>query len=231
MAVNTDVGWQYGYLPWQWEAMSPAQRAQIKAQNTVNPSPSSGVAMGPSSNTVAGIGPIGAAAGFQPAPSSSSVPAGFTGLPPADNGASDTGMTGGTASYAAPTRQLSTSPEWQAYLSALGLEEMQARADVDRMRGLYTSEAERLKQDLVPQYGQQRRGISGSLEARGMARSGELLRRLAENRAQEGRQRAGIESNLAGQVGQLESQLAQKMGSMASQRAQQELSLRSQGYV
>jgi hypothetical protein len=135
-------------------------------------------------------------------------------------------------SYAAPvTRPLATSPEWLAYLSALGLEESQARADVDRMRGLYQSEAERQKQDLVPQYGQQRRGITGSLEARGMARSGELLRRLAESRAAEGRQRTGIEANLAGQVGQLESQLAQRMGSLSSQRAQQELALRSQGYV
>lgn len=137
-----------------------------------------------------------------------------------------------SAPEAAPiTRPLATSPEWLAYLSALGLEESQARADVDRMRGMYQSEAQRLKQDLTPQYGQQRRGITGSLEARGMARSGELLRRLAESRAAEGRQAAGIEANLAGQVGQLESQLAQRMGSLASQRAQQELALRAQGYV
>jgi hypothetical protein len=57
-----------------------------------------------------------------------------------------------TSSYAAPpARQLGTAPEWLAYLSALGLEESMARADVDRMRGLYQSEAQRLKQDLVPQ--------------------------------------------------------------------------------
>lgn len=143
----------------------------------------------------------------------------------------DYGMDYGMAAAAPITRPLATSPEWLAYLSALGLEESQARADVDRMRGIYQSEAQRLKQDLVPQYGQQRRGITGSLEARGMARSGELLRRLAESRAAEGRQAAGIEANLAGQVGQLESQLAQRMGSLASQRAQQELALRAQGYV
>jgi len=143
----------------------------------------------------------------------------------------DDSMDYGMAAAAPITRPLATSPEWLAYLSALGLEESQARADVDRMRGMYQSEAQRLKQDLTPQYGQQRRGITGSLEARGMARSGELLRRLAESRAAEGRQAAGIEANLAGQVGQLESQLAQRMGSLASQRAQQELALRAQGYV
>jgi hypothetical protein len=149
---------------------------------------------------------------------------------PQDYGA-DYGTDYGMAAAAPITRPLGTSPEWLAYLSALGLEESQARADVDRMRGMYQSEAQRLKQDLVPQYGQQRRGITGSLEARGMARSGELLRRLAESRAAEGRQAAGIEANLAGQVGQLESQLAQRMGGLASQRAQQELALRAQGYV
>lgn len=165
-----------------------------------------------------------------------SMPQGFSAppapaAPSAPTAPEDYGMDYGMAAAAPITRPLATSPEWLAYLSALGLEESQARADVDRMRGMYQSEAQRLKQDLTPQYGQQRRGITGSLEARGMARSGELLRRLAESRAAEGRQAAGIEANLAGQVGQLESQLAQRMGSLASQRAQQELALRAQGYV
>jgi len=111
------------------------------------------------------------------------------------------------------------------------MEEQQYRADVDKTRGLYQSDAERQKQDLVPVYGQSRRGIAGSLESRGMARSGELLRRQAENRAQEGRQRAGIDSTLAGQTSGLESQLAQKMLSLGTQRAEREMSMRSQGYV
>ena len=197
---------------------------------------------------VTGAGPIGTAAGMRPTSSSRSADIAaqlaakglqFNGVdvvpisapaamaPPQEDTSYD--MTGYAAP--APTRRLDTAPEWLAYLSALGLEESMARADVDRMRGLYQSEAARLKQDLIPQYQQQRRGIAGSLETRGMARSGEYLRRLAENRAMQGRQQAGIEANLAGQVGQLESQLAQRMGSLASQRAQQELSLRSQGYT
>lgn len=181
---------------------------------------------------VTGVGPIGYAAGFRPIVSAPAVPAGFQGLPPQDTAAPVDNTTYDTTGYAAPvTRNLATAPEWLAYLSALGLEESMARADVDRMRGLYQSEAARLKQDLVPQYQQQRRGIAGSMETRGMARSGEYLRRLAENRAMQGRQQAGIEANLAGQVSGLESQLAQKMGSLASQRAQQEMTLRSQGYV
>ena len=210
MAVNPNVGATYGYSPEAWAAMTSSQRAAIKS----------------------GVGGIGASAGFRPMVSAPAVPAGFQGLPPQDTAAPVDNTTYDTTGYAAPvTRRLDTAPEWLAYLSALGLEESMARADVDRMRGLYQSEAARLKQDLVPQYQQQRRGIAGSLETRGMARSGEYLRRLAENRAQQGRQQAGIDANLAGQVSGLESQLAQKMGSLASQRAQQEMTLRSQGYV
>lgn len=227
MAVNPDVGWSYGYLPNEWANMSAAERARVKAMQ-----PAVGSTNTPSSSAPTGIGAIGAAAGFQPYSGTTGL-SGTMGIaaPAADTGAAaDTG--GAVSGYAAPvTRRLDTAPEWLAYLSALGLEESMARADVDRMRGLYQSEAARLKQDLVPQYQQQRRGIAGALETRGMARSGEYLRRLAENRAQQGRQQAGIEANLAGQVSGLESQLAQKMGSLASQRAQQEMTLRSQGYA
>ena len=211
MAVNPDVGATYGYSPEAWAAMTSSQRAAIKA----------------------GVGGIGAKAGFQAAPVSAptltSPPVDTTAAPVNNTTYDTTGYAAAPAAMA--TRDLATAPEWLAYLSALGLEESMARADVDRMRGLYQSEAARLKQDLVPQYQQQRRGIAGALETRGMARSGEYLRRLAENRAQQGRQQAGIDANLAGQVSGLESQLAQKMGSLASQRAQQEMTLRSQGYV
>jgi hypothetical protein len=226
MAVNTDVGWSYGYLPNEWANMSSAERARVKAMQPTVSSPKI-----TSTSAPTGIGPIGAAAGFQPY-SGTAGSAGVTGATPVDTGVgTDAGSYGATGYAAAPARQLDTAPEWLAYLSALGLEESMARADVDRMRGLYQSEAQRLKQDLIPQYGQQRRGIAGSMETRGMIRSGEYLRRLAENRAMQGRQQAGIEANLAGQVSGLESQLAQKLGSLASQRAQQEMTLRSQGYA
>ena len=203
MAVDPNEGVQYGYSPEAWAAMSPRLQANIRSLNAAGYS---------AVNTVPG----GVSLTSQPA-----APA-----------APDYMAPDSAASYAAPvTRPLASAPEWLAYLSALGLEESQARADTDRMRSMYQSEAARQKQDLIPQYGQARRNIAGGMEARGMARSGEMLRRLAENRAQQGRQTAGIEAGLAGQIGQLESNLAQRLGSLASQRAQQELSLRSQGYV
>jgi hypothetical protein len=201
---------KYGYSGAAWAAMTQAQRDAIM----------SGVS----------TGNVGGNAGFQMPSTNLAPPAvdAATGAAPVDNLYSPSAQ---QATISAPTRQLNTAPEWLAYLSALGLEQSQAQSDTDRMRAMYQSEADRLKQDIVPQYGQQRRGIAGSLETRGMARSGEMLRKLAENRAAQGRQTAGIEAGLGNQIGTLESQLAQKMAGLNSQRAQQELSLRGQGYV
>lgn len=133
--------------------------------------------------------------------------------------------------YIPPQRELASSPEWLAYLNALGVQEQALRADTDKMRGLYQSDATRQLQDLPAGYGQQRRGIAGSMENRGMARSGEMLRRLAENRAAQGRAEAGVNAQLGFQLGSLESQLAQKLVELNTQRASQEASMRAQGYV
>ena len=146
-------------------------------------------------------------------------------------GGTTDGGSGGYATALEPPKLLAESPEWLAYLNALGLEENQYRADIDKTRALYQSDAERQKGDLTPVYNQSRRGIAGSLESRGMSRSGELLRRLAENRGQEGRQRAGIDATLAGQTSGLESQLANKLMELNRSKAQQELQLKSQGYI
>lgn len=140
----------------------------------------------------------------------------------------------GSGAYAAapmPSRLLAESPEWLAYLNALGVQEQGLRAETDKMRGLYQSDAARQLQDLPAGYISQRRGITGQMESRGMARSGEMLRRLAENRAQQGRAEAGVNAQLGFQLGSLESSLAQKLIEMNTQRAAQEASMRAQGYV
>lgn len=135
------------------------------------------------------------------------------------------------AAAPAPSRLLAESPEWLAYLNALGAQEQALRADNDKMRALYQSDAQRQLQDLPAGYISQRRGISGQMENRGMARSGEMLRRLAENRAQQGRAEAGVNAQLGFQLGSLESQLAQKLIEMNMARASQEATMRAQGYV
>lgn len=210
MSVNPAVGVSLGYTPETWAALTPEQRAAAKAR-----------ASGLSTGNVA----------------SQINPSALSGLPQMDAAPTtsmyDSGPSSGeyTISAAPAAPVLAQSPEWLAYLNALNLEEQQYRADTDKTRALYQSDAERQKQDLAPVYGQSRRNLAGSLESRGMARSGEYLRRVAENRAQEGRQRAGIDSTLAGQNFGLESQLAQKLMSLGTQRADREMQMRSQGYV
>lgn len=131
----------------------------------------------------------------------------------------------------APPRQLANSPEWLAYLQALGLEEGQFRADIDRQRSMAKAAADYQAAGIGPEYDKQRRGISSSMEARGLQSSGEKLRRLAESRADEGRAQAGVQLGLGQTLSQLESSLANKMMDLGARRASQELSMRAGGYV
>ena len=226
--IRMGAGWeQYGqsagYTQQQWNNLTQQQRDRIKA------------------NTGTNVGLVGSLAGIQGSPGGV-YPATNVDYPtidamfkegPAYQTASlvddGSGGTGGTGTYEAP-KVLAESPEWLAYLNALGLEEEQFRSDIDRTKGLYGAEKDRQLQDLPAGYMQQRRGISGSLETRGMSRSGEFLRKLAENRAAQGRAEGAVQGQYAFQLGSLESQLAQKMIDINARKAQQELSLRSQGY-
>ena len=218
MAAGTNwaqYGQPLGYSQEAWNALSQVQRDAIKAR---------------------AIPTTGGALINQGYASLAALPTTTTTDPaaPMDPYATDPGGggTSGGGSYALePPKLLAESPEWLAYLNALGLEEGQFRADIDRQKAMYQSESDRQLQDLPVGYQQQRRGISGSMESRGMSRSGEFLRKLSENRAAQGRQEGAIKGQTAFQMGSLESQLAQKLMSQQAQKAQQELQLRSQGYV
>jgi hypothetical protein len=219
--VPMGAGWeQYGqkagYTQQQWDALNQAQRDYIKSGSSqfLMKQPTAPAAPGPG-----------------PTPYSPEYLAGPQQEYSEYDDGSGSGSSGGGGGFApAPTRFLAESPEWLAYLNALGLEENQFRSDIDRQKGLYGAEADRQLTDLPAGYIQQRRGISGSMETRGMSRSGEFLRKLAENRAQQGRAEGAIKGQLAFQTGSLESQLAQKLMDINARKAQQELQLRSQGY-
>ena len=131
----------------------------------------------------------------------------------------------------APSLELATSPEWLAYLNALGLEEGQFRADIDRQRGVAQTLAAQQTGDITAEGPGQRRRIAGGLETRGMARSGQFIRSLAEQRAGEGRRQAGVQGSLTGSLSGLESSLAQRLIDIEARRAQQELQMRLAGYV
>ena len=68
----------------------------------------------------------------------------------------------------APKRDLASSPEWQAYLAALGLDRSQFEANIQRQRELTTSQAGFQAAGVEPQYSKQRRGITSGSEGRGM---------------------------------------------------------------
>lgn len=129
-----------------------------------------------------------------------------------------------------PKTPLASSPEWLAYLNSQGLDEAQFRANIDRQRAAIQAEITRQTQQLGPTYDAQRRGIAGNEEVRGMARSGEFLRKLAESRAQQGQAAANIQASGAQQIGGLEASLANKLSDLQSTRADRELTLRTQGY-
>lgn len=139
---------------------------------------------------------------------------------------------GGGYAYAAPAVApvLETSPEWTAYLNALGLEKSQFAADIERQRALAKSQTEYNLSQIAPQYDTQRRGITSSAEGRGMVRSGAFQRDLAENKANEARTKAGVQQGLDTTLSNLESQLAQKNMDLASRQAQQQATMIGSGY-
>ena len=207
-------GQPLGYSQEAWNALSQVQRDAIKARAI----PTTGGAL---------INQGYASLAALPTTTTDTTAMDTTTDPYATDG---TGSSSGGTALEAP-KLLAESPEWLAYLNALNFEESQFRSDIDKQKALYTSESERQLTDLPAGYQSQRRGISGSMESRGMSRSGEFLRRLAENRAQQGRAEGAIKGQLAFQTGSLESQLAQKLLDINARKAQQELQMRGQGYV
>jgi hypothetical protein len=125
---------------------------------------------------------------------------------------------------------LESSPEWMAFINALGLEKNQFASDIARREALARQAAKFQVDSLKPQYDQQRRGIAGSAESRGVARSGQFQRTLAESRAGQGRQTTGIQQALQSSISDYESQLAQKRLSLDSQQQQQRATMLAGGY-
>lgn len=229
------LGWEYygkqaGYTQKQWDALPQQKKDEIKRFiDGLGGGPTVGGAL----NTVAfgggqGFGGAGqAAGGFAAPPPQQGGGEVFT-QDGGGDGADNYG--GGGSPYQAP-RPLATSPEWLAYLNALGLEESQFRADIDKQRAFAKSAADFQMAGIGPEYDKQRRGIGGVMGSRGLSSSGETQRRYAENRAEEGRARTGVTMGLGQTLAGLESQLANKMMDLGARKASQELSLRASGYV
>lgn len=126
---------------------------------------------------------------------------------------------------------LDSSPEWLAYINALGLQKNQFAADVARQEAIARQAQEFKINALKPQYEEQRRGLTSRAEGRGInSTSGVFQRQLAVNRANQGTQESAIRQATAAQLSNLESQLAQKNLDLEAQRQQQRASMLSAGY-
>lgn len=132
--------------------------------------------------------------------------------------------------YTPPDRILEQSPEWLAYINALGLQKGQFAADIARQREIAGANAKFAAGGVEPEFAKQRRGITVGNEARGMVRSGQQQRQLAESRGAQGRAYSGIYQNLQNTLSDLESNLAQKNLELDVQREQQRASMLSSGY-
>lgn len=237
-ATEMGLGWetygqQAGYTQQQWNNLTQAQRNNIKA----------------------GGSQIGALSGFTSAPATTAAPADGTygrGLgvlapqqeqqyqEPVSYDGGGGGGGGGVSAYdatydpyavpAPAPKLLAQAPEWLAYLSSLGLQESMYKAEVDRQKEAAGAAGQAQLVNLPFQFQQQRRNITGNLEQRGMARSGEFLRRIADNRKNEGAAASAITGQIAAQQSALEAGLASRLIELQMARAQQELALRMQGY-
>lgn len=218
-------GRQAGYTQQQWDNLTQAKRNDIKAFID-------GLNGGPVNTALKNV----ASAGQQGFGAAANAAANYAAPPPPppsyggyDSGGGYDGGGGGGGSL--PPRELATSPEWLAYLNALGLEENQFRSDIERQRAFARTAADQQIAGLEPQYQHQRGGIAHGAEAAGMARSGGLQKGLADSRARQGQDVSNINQGLATTLSGLESTLANKLMDLGARRAQQELSLRASGYV
>jgi hypothetical protein len=213
MAVNPDVGAQYGFTPDQWAAMTSAQRARYKSGATS------------SSQIAAQLANAGLT--YQDAMSSGTAPAP---APAADYyGGSYTGG-GGGAVISRPPYDVNADPSYQAFVAAL-----------DQMGETYRSQAaqkqaeyDRQLQDLLPRIAEQgveqRKNISGAAESRGMFRSGERLRdiglqqrgetqRVTDAQQATARSKTAVDQNLQQQIADLARQRAERAFTMTSAQA------------
>lgn len=156
----------------------------------------------------------------------------YSGGASADTGAyvQSYGGGGDGGAYTPPDRILEQSPEWLAYINALGLQKGQFAADIARQREIAGANAGYQKSLVEPQYDKQRRGITASNESRGMVRSGQQQRQLATSRGDQSRAYAGIYQNLQNTLSDLESSAAQKNLELDTQRAQQQAQMIQSGY-
>lgn len=127
--------------------------------------------------------------------------------------------------------RIDDSPDWNTLMAQLNMAGDMARADSSRLIGNTNALRDRLLGEVAPAFEEQRQGISGSYEARGVGQSGGLETALARNRANEANRITSINQDAAMQVGNYESELARQLAEIEAKRTQSRLDFLSRGYT
>lgn len=127
--------------------------------------------------------------------------------------------------------RIDDSPEWQGLMAELNRQGELYKVEAGRQKGLIGAERDRLLADLTQRGELERENVAGSMEARGLLRSGETEQGLARQRANEQSRSAGITSGAAARISDIEGQLALQQAELDRQRAEQRAAFVGRGYT
>lgn len=114
------------------------------------------------------------------------------------------------------------SAAYLAFLRQLGLQEDQARQAAEVQKSEISRRLTMRTPEIAQAFDKSRQNLSASLEGRGVLRSGETDRRMAENRQQEQSSLADAQTTAAEGVSAVERQTANQVGVLRTQAAEKE---------
>lgn len=126
-----------------------------------------------------------------------------------------------------PAYSLAQDPAYLALLRASGLTDSIATSDAARRREAVNTALGLQTDDLNATGEQERRAVATSQEGRGVFRSGETLRRTADQESSQARRRSGIELAASGQLGDIEHNLVSQLAGTQVRGAELGLTLGS----
>lgn len=140
----------------------------------------------------------------------------------------DPGPSGG---YAMPNfGRVEDSPEWAALNAELDRMGGLQSAEAQRQKGIATAERDRLLTELTMRGDVERKGVEGAMETRGLYYSGETQENLARQRQNELSRSTAISTGAATRIGDIEAQLAMQQAELSRKRAEARASFVERGY-
>lgn len=140
---------------------------------------------------------------------------------------------GGGGGYVAPANlgPLDQDPGWLALMAELDRQAGIYGAEAERQKALAVAERDRLLSELARRGEIERENVAGSMEARGLLRSGETERNIARQRANELARSGSITSGTAARLSDIEGQLALQQAELDRRRAEARAEYLSRGYT